>query len=529
MRLVTANEMRQLDRAAIDEFGIPGIVLMENAGRGTAEAILARFEGQCEDGVVILCGPGNNGGDGFVIARHLSNEDYDVQCLLVGSADKLTGDAATNHAIVERLGIPVIQIQTEEEAEVAADEFDEAGVIVDALFGTGLTRAIEGPAALLIERVLAQSAPIVAVDIPSGISSDTGKPTGPAVFADLTCTLGLPKLGHYLYPGPDHCGEVVVIDISLPPDLLDRFEPRAWTVDAIDIAPSFLPRNEDTHKGTYGHVMILGGSRGMTGAAALAADAAVLSGAGLVTIAVPAPSLPTMEVLCTEALKAPLAADADGKLAADALAGALEMAAGKSVVAFGPGLGQSAALRELAAAFVAQATVPLVIDADGLNNLAGNLGVLADANVPLVLTPHPGEMALLLGTDTATVQNDRPGAARELAKRTGAVVALKGAATIIAVPTGEIWINTTGNPGMASGGTGDVLTGLIAGLIAQGLETLEATVAGVFIHGAAGDSAAEETGVRGLTATAIVDAIPTVIEAFEALFDAPDALTEDDE
>jgi NAD(P)H-hydrate epimerase len=515
MKLATAAQMRELDRRAIDDFAIPGLVLMENAGRGAAEVIEEHFGEACAKGVVVLCGPGNNGGDGFVIARHLHNQGFDVECWLIAPGSQLHGDAKTNYRIAEKIGIPVYQLRSEKDHRAAVDALADAGLVVDALFGTGLTRAIEGPAAELIALANGLDAPIVAVDMPSGVNADTGQLTGPAIRADLTCTFGLPKLAQFLFPGAEHCGTIEVVDISLPPELIDAAEIKARLIERDDALPLFAPRDAQAHKGSFGHVLVLGGSRGMGGAPLMAARAAVTSGAGLVTAGVPESLLPAAEAALLEALKAGLAEDSAGRFSAAALGGALELAAGKNVIAVGPGLGRSEALETFVGGLLAATNVPLVIDADGLNNLAANVDLLAGAQAPVVLTPHPGEMARLRKCTTAEVQADRLGAALGLAAATGAVVALKGAHTVVAAPDGRLWINPTGNPGMATGGAGDVLTGLIAGFIAQGAEPLAATLAGVFLHGAAGDRVAAQVGERATTAGGLLAALPAIFKEME--------------
>jgi ADP-dependent NAD(P)H-hydrate dehydratase / NAD(P)H-hydrate epimerase len=518
MKLVTAAQMRALDREAIEQFGIPGLLLMENAGRGAADEIQDRFGDACEGGVVVLCGPGNNGGDGFVIARHLFNVGFDVACLLVGGRAKLKGDARTNFRIADRLGIQVLSVQTDKQVGVAAALLESTGLIVDALFGTGLARAIEGPAAALIEIVNEMETPVVAVDMPSGVGSDDGKPTGPAIVADLTCTFGLPKVGQFIHPGLDFCGEVSVIDISLPPLWITDPELNTSLITQSTVLAQLPPRDADTHKGTYGHALILGGSRGMTGAAVLAAKAAVVSGAGLVTAAVPSSLIDVVETNLLEALKLPLADDGSGRFSDSAIDAALELARTRDVVALGPGLGQTDALENFVAVLVGSADKPLVIDADGLNNLAADLGVLKQAKGPVVITPHPGEMARLAGVTTAEVQADRLGVARRFAVEHHVIVVLKGARTVVAGPDGQVWINQTGNPGMATGGMGDVLTGLIAGFIAQGMTAIQAALCGVYVHGYAGDTAAENvSGERALTAGLVLDTLPMVLRELEQI------------
>jgi NAD(P)H-hydrate epimerase len=515
MKLATAAEMRELDRRAIEDYKIPSLVLMENAGRGATDLLVRDFAKQAEFGVVVLCGPGNNGGDGFVVARHLTNRGYDVTCFLVGAKSKLRGDARMNYDVAVRLGIAVFEILGDDDVSTAAAALADAGVIVDALFGTGLTRAIEGAAADLVDLCNELETPVVAIDMPSGINADTGKPTGPAMFAALTCTFGLAKIGQFVYPGALHCGRVEVVDISWPTFLPQLMDVPAHLLTEADVLPVFASRDPQAHKGSFGHVLVLGGSRGMSGAPVMTARAAVLAGAGLVTAAVPNAILPAVEAGLLEALKAGLPDDDAGRFSTAALGHATALLEDKNVIALGPGLGTSEALETFVGGLVTSAGLPLVVDADGLNNLVNVLNLVAQAPAPVVLTPHPGEMARLLKTPVAQVQDDRLAAARELAKRANAVVALKGARTVVAQPDGKVWVNPTGNAGMASGGTGDVLTGLIAGFLAQGVEPLRATLAGVYLQGLAGDKARETTGEHALTAGAMLAALPPLLREME--------------
>ncbi|HPM77644.1 MAG TPA: NAD(P)H-hydrate dehydratase [bacterium] len=527
MKLVTAEQMREMDRLAIDTIKIPGIVLMENAGAGATEVIEDVFEDELDFGAIILCGPGNNGGDGYVIARHLYNRGYDVAVFQLGAKSALKGDARTNLKIVENLDIPIYSLLKERDLEVLEEALDDCGLVVDALFGTGLSKPIEGLAARVIDLVNDSDVAIVAVDIPSGLGADTGQPLGPVIMADLTATFGLPKVGQFLYPGAEICGEVEVIDIAIPSEVEERVYAPAQLIDWSDVLPLFEPRDADTHKGTYGHAVVFGGSAGMSGAAVLAGQAALVMGAGLVTVAVPEPLLPIMENNLIECLKTGLPAQ-QGQFAATALQPASALLAGKTVAALGPGLGRGAGVDAFVCGLVAGAEVPLVIDADALNALADDPSILNRAKATLVLTPHPGEMARLLNTTVEEVRKDRVGCAVDLAKRTKAIVVLKGAGTVVAAPDGRIWINATGNPGMASGGMGDVLTGMIASLIAQGVDPLDAAVAGVYLHGYAGDLARESVGERALTASEVIEALPLVTSLFEEIMD-PAAEWEDED
>jgi len=516
MKLATAEQMRTIDKLAINELKIPGVVLMENAGRGTALLIDEHFADEADEGVLILCGPGNNGGDGYVIARHLANMGYDVMIAAVGNKPKAKSDARTNRNIAEKMELPLLEVRSKKAVDELEELLVDCGLVVDAMFGTGLSRAIEGLSAEVIELVNEFGMPVVAVDIPSGLSADTGKPTGPAIPADMTCTYGLAKIGQFLHPGADLCGEVRVVDISIPPEVVERVYIPANLTGPLDVLPLFSPRPSQAHKGNFGHALVVGGSRGMSGAPIMTAQAAVSAGAGLVTLAVPESLLTVAECSVLEALKSGLP-DAGGSFDAAAVEQALALSESMNVIALGPGIGRAAGAVELVQAMIGKVKAPLVIDADGINAIAGDLSVLAQAQGDIILTPHPGEMARLLDTTTEQVQNDRIGCAIDFARIHGVVVVLKGAQTIVADPDGMYWINPTGNAGMASGGMGDVLTGLIAGLIAQGAHPTHAAVAGAYLHGIAGDIARDKVGEKALTAGSVLKTMPDVFKAIEEM------------
>lgn len=501
--LLTAEEMQALDRHTIEGLGIPGELLMECAGQlvaREAESLLAPG-GQ----VWILCGAGNNGGDGWVAGRHLHARGVPVQILPASPRDKLKGDAAANAARAERVGVP-----TGSRLRARAGD-----VIVDALFGTGLRRPIEGEAARWVRKLAERPARVrvLSVDLPSGLDADTGQVLGLAVEADVTLTLGLPKLGLALEPGRRHAGRIRVGRIGIL-DTAPDVDPQAelWSRRAVG---ALLPgRPAHGHKGTFGHVLVVAGSEGMTGAAALAARGAGRSGAGLVTIACPASTNPILEVKCTEAMTAPVAETSEHGLALAAEKAVLELAASRDAVVLGPGVGRAGETLDLIRRLAAQLAVPLVLDADGLFAFRGQLGVLKAREAATIVTPHPGEAAALLDQTTAEVLADRPGAARALALKTGAVVVLKGAGTVTAGPTGQLAVNATGGPALATGGTGDVLAGVVGGFIAQGLSGWHAGIAGPAVHGAAGDLFSRRHGAAGLLSGDLVDLLPEVLEAY---------------
>jgi NAD(P)H-hydrate epimerase len=501
--------MRALDGHTIERLGVPGDVLMESAGRAVAQAALELRRSDAP--VLCVCGAGNNGGDGLVAARHLHQLGVPVRVALLGSPSRLRGDAAANRRRLEALEIPL-----EGERWRAPPA---GGVIVDAIFGTGLTRKVEGTAATSIRRIEAARAAgvgVLAVDLPSGLCADTGRVLGAAARADRTVTLGLPKLGLALEPGRGLAGEVQVARIGIA-DRAPGAEPAAelWTrAGAMRRLP---PRPADGHKGRFGHVLVVAGSEGKTGAAALAAEAAVRVGAGLVTIGCPAGVNDILEVKCTEAMTAPLP-DTEGRaLAAAAESAILALAATRDAVGLGPGIGREPETLGLVRAVAKQLERPLVLDADGLIAFRGDLALLAARGAPTLLTPHPGEAAALLGGTAAEVNADRPAAARRLAAETGAVVLLKGAASVTADPAGHLIVNPTGGPALGSGGTGDVLLGLVAGLLAQGASPRDAAALAAYVHGAAADAWTREAGGAGLLAGELSGRVPGVLAALREL------------
>ena len=512
MIAVTAAEMRALDRWTI-EHGTPGHVLMERAGAGATQVLRERLR-RPRAPVVIVAGRGNNGGDGFVIARHLKRARIPVEVWLLGRPEDVRGDAARALAAWKRAR-GATNLLTGADLERLRARLTRAAVVVDALFGTGLNAPVEGLAAAVVEVINASDAPVFAVDIASGLSADTGMPLGAAVRATVTATFALPKIGQLVYPGVEHTGLLAVVDIGIPPEAVAVVNPRASLLEAEEVGALLPPRRRDANKGTFGHVLVIATSRGKTGAGVLAAESAARAGAGLTTLAVPATLQPILEARVVEAMTAALPDTGDGAAAAGDERALAELLAGRSAVVCGPGLGQAAPTRAFVAEVVKRTTAPLVLDADGLNNVAGTT-LLSERAGPTVLTPHPGEMARLVGSDVPAVQRDRIGAARTLAQASGVVVVLKGAHTIVASPDGGVAISPTGNPGMASGGTGDVLAGVIGGLIAQGLAPFDAAALGVFAHGAAGDAVAARQGEVGLLARDIIAELPATIARLQA-------------
>lgn len=506
--------MRAVDRRAITELGIPGAVLMENAGRAAAEVIathLASLAGRRRAGpVVVVCGKGGNGGDGFVVARALKRRGVRCQVLLACAPSEIRGDAALKLAALRRARVAPTLL---DDAGALTPTLGGAGLVVDALLGTGSRGAPTGAVARAIQAINAARAPVVALDIPSGLDADTGRPPGAVVRADLTVTFAGLKRGLVVAPGSELAGDVRVVPIGVPDDEVTR-SVTTFVIEASDVAAHFSPRARDAHKGTYGHLLVVAGSLGKTGAAALAGSAAMRSGVGLVTVATPRSQQPIVATLARETMTEPLSETPVGTVALAALGTLRDLAAARDAVALGPGLGLAEDTQELARQLARELDRPAVLDADALTALAGHLDVLRAARGPRCLTPHPGEMARMLGLTTDEVQSNRIEVTRTFAREHGIHCVLKGATSVIAVPDGRVFLNPTGNPGMASGGTGDVLTGIVGGLLARRLAPVAALTSAVYLHGLAGDLAAARLGEESLIAGDLIDALP---EAFRVL------------
>lgn len=495
-RLFTREESRDVDRAAIDELGIESAILMENAGRGAADVIFDVFEDRLAR-VVLVGGPGQNGGDAWVVARRLVVAGHRPLAVLVGDATRLRGDAKTNWALLNKLDVETVELSPDRATALAA-HLEDATLVVDALFGTGLDRPVEGGYADAIGAIEAGSAPVVSLDLPSGLDANTGAILGVAPGAALTVTFAGQKRGLHQYPGVEHAGEVHVVDIGIP--VAASPVASLWTHD--DLGSLIEPRAHDAHKGTNGHLLVVGGSPGKTGAAVLAGLAAFRAGAGLVTIGARADARAALEEKVIELMTTELPARVD-QAAVEALC------EGKRAVVLGPGMGLDELGASWAHAFAHYAPVPTVIDADGLTNLVDRgLSSLCDAAAPRILTPHPGEAGRLLGASTGDIQRDRYAAAESLAERSGQVVILKGARSIVAAH-GELRVCAEGTPALGVAGTGDVLSGVV-GALAMSLPPIDAAIAGALLHALAGVEAS--VGDRGLIASEVADAVPVVLQ-----------------
>jgi NAD(P)H-hydrate epimerase len=510
--IATADEMRRADRRAIAELGVPGLVLMENAGRGAADLIERVFGPAPTHRIALVCGKGSNGGDGFVAARHLAGRGAEVAVWLIAAAGDVAGDAAANLEVLRRGGIAVTEVATAARIGELAGALARTTLVVDALLGTGARGPAQGLTAEAIGAINRAGRPVCALDLPSGLLADAAHVPGAAVQADLTVTFGLAKPALYLLPAAARAGRVEIADLGVPTAWLAAGVTLGLTERA-DVRRILPPRALDAHKGRHGHLLVVAGSAGKTGAAVLACRGALRAGTGLVTCAVPASQQPVVAAQIAEAMTEPVAETAASTLSAKALDRLAELTRRMDAVAIGPGVGldqeTQAAVRDL----VRTAERPMVVDADALTALAGHLALLREAPAPRLITPHPGEAARLLGSTAAEVQADRLASARALAEATGAMVALKGAGTVVAGPDGTVRVNPTGNPGLATGGTGDVLTGVAGGLLAQGIEPAAALVAAVYVHGLAGDVAARERGATGLLAGDVAEALPAALRA----------------
>jgi NAD(P)H-hydrate epimerase len=516
MRVLNASQMREADRYTIQELGLPSIVLMENAGRAVAAAIEAHFDDLASRRVAILAGRGNNGGDGFVVARTLFQRGVDVVVFVLGRTAEIRGDARANLELLARLGLTPVEIANEQDWELHVSEVSACALIVDALFGTGLREPLGGLLQTVVADVNGTGLPVVAIDLPSGLSADTHERIGDAIEASVTVTLAAPKIPLILPPAEACCGELVVADIGIPPSVIVQVDgPRVRVLTRESMRELVQPRTPESHKGDYGRVVIVAGSLGKTGAAHLAAVAALKAGAGLVTVATPRAALPIVAAMGPEYMTEPLADDSAGVVAAEAAGRVLAL--GADVIAVGPGLGQGAGVRAFVGTLLDQSGVPLVLDADALNAFEGRADQLRGRDgLEVIITPHPGEMARLIGTSVAHVQSNRLDVARHFATSHQLHVVLKGHRTVIATPEGAVSVNLTGNPGMATGGSGDVLTGMIAAWFAQLLDAEAAACLAVHLHGLAGDLAEADEGEQAMIATDILAHLGDAVQELTA-------------
>jgi NAD(P)H-hydrate epimerase len=515
--LATAEQMQEYDRSAITRLSIPGLLLMENAGRAFVDELQKRAGSLARKQIIVVCGKGNNGGDGLVIARHCANRGALVHVFLLTKPSSLQGDSAVNYAAVKKIsrmknsGLRLSLTPT-------AARFAPRGpvdIIVDAIFGTGFSGSARGVFAEAIDWINRAKAFVASVDVPSGVNGTTGIVESSAVRADLTVTMGLAKIGHHVGEGRERSGEVVVADISMPPALFQGFPTQTMRVLGNDVRRSLPTRPQTAHKYSVGKVFVLGGSRNFTGAPTLAALSVLRAGAGAVVLGVPASIHPMLVRKLTEVILLPLPETESGTIAASALASVLEKCAWADAVALGPGLSRNAETDALLLNVLNDCRAPVVLDADGLSALAGKTGILRERPGPTILTPHTGELGRLIGHPAEEIELRRVEIARESARKLHSILVLKGSPTVTAIPKGVTYLNSTGNPGMATIGSGDVLTGVIASLLAQGMDPATAAWSGVWIHGRAGDLSADRLGQRSLMAGDILEAIAEVLHQLE--------------
>lgn len=506
MRIVSVEEMRAVDRATSERFGVPSLTLMENAGTAVAEFILSRYPAASR--ISVLCGKGNNGGDGFVAARRLHDRGKMVQVILLADPEELRGDAAI---MFGKLPFPAIPVHSSEELKNSrVQKALEADLHVDAILGTGFKPPVTGLYADAIDVINKTQIPVVAVDIPSGADAGAMQPDQRnRARADAIITFTAPRPAHvfsHLTNGP-----TVVAPIGSPDEAIVS-NLQLNVITPADIVPLIAPRAADSNKGSFGHVLIIGGSLGKAGAAAMAGISVLRTGAGLSSVATAKSVLATVAGFHPEIMTEPLPESDAGTISIAALDQIEQLAKGKSVIAIGPGISRNPQTAELVRNLIAKLHVPTVLDADGLNAFEGRTSELNGKGRTLVITPHPGEMARLAGCSIADVQKDRLTTARNFAREHELIVVLKGHRTLVVQPDGEAWVNTTGNPGMATGGTGDILTGMVAGMLAQQTkDAFRAVVAAVHLHGLAGDVAREKLGEHSLIATDLLAGLP---EAF---------------
>ncbi|MBI2890790.1 MAG: NAD(P)H-hydrate dehydratase [Nitrospirae bacterium] len=515
MKIVRAEQMRRIDEHAIGRMGIPSLSLMERAGAGVVAVMARRFGPLKNRRIAVVCGKGNNGGDGFVVARLTAGAGARAAVVLIPPAGEISGDARTNLRRWKSARGRVLPL-----GSAARREIEGSDLVVDAVFGTGLSQPVRGDYGTAIEWINASGKPVVSVDIPSGVNGSTGEIMGDGVRASITVALGLPKRGHVVGPGASRTGRLEVVDIGLPPASLAQESSDEELITWDEVRQLLPSRRFESHKGDFGHLLLVGGSRSKVGAIVLAARAALRSGAGLVTAAVPGAADTSFHAAVAEAMSIGLA-EKDGCVSREAADTVIRSAGERSAVALGPGLGWNEETEAFVAAVVPRIEAPCVIDADGLNAIARRLDLVKSRKGETVLTPHPGEMSRLLGRPVAEVQGDRVGTARALASESGAVSVLKGARTVVVAPQGRSFFNPTGNPGMATGGTGDVLTGMIGALLAQGLNAVDAARAGVYLHGLAGDTVVVACGQTALIASDMIDVLPEVFLALERGFPPP--------
>lgn len=500
MRVFYSEEMRFIDRIAMEKYKIPGIVLMENAAIACVKEIEKLYKDFMCPNVGIFCGRGNNGGDGFAIARHLYNKGYNVTVFLV-AGDNILGDALINFEIINEMGIKVINLQN------APQNLDEFDLIIDAIFGTGFKGEVQGLCKDVINAVNNSSAYTIAVDVPSGINADTGEVTSVCVRADKTITFVSYKAGLLMYPGADYAGEIVVGDISVPKAVFDEIKSNIKVADKKFFRENMPKRQKNSHKGDYGKLLVIAGSRGMTGAAYLSSQSAMLSGSGLVTLATPDVVNDILEIKTTEVMTMPLNS-CDGHISSLAIEDIKDKLGKVDAVLIGPGLGVSDDVKEILKMLLKNSHIPLIIDADAINVLSDDVKALQNKNCEVILTPHDVEFLRISGLSKKEIESNRLAVCRDFAKKFDVTLILKGSHSIVTASGGMQYINMTGNPGLATGGSGDVLSGIVASFVSRGISPPKAAAMAVYLHGICGDIASSKYGEESVIASSIMDSIP---------------------
>jgi len=512
IKLVSGSQMGQIDRYTIEEIGIDGVVLMEQAGRRVTEEIFAYYPDLKR--AVVLAGKGNNGGDGFVISRLLAERGVEVETYLLGTRDDISGDAAVNLKILEELGYTVTEVTTAAGVEKLKPKLQQTEVLVDALLGTGIKGKLRGLFPNLIDLVNEVSTTVTAVDIPSGVEADSGIVREMAVQADQTVTFALPKLGLLLYPGAKYVGQLKIVDIGIPEQSIAQQKIETNLITA-DLAARLLPlRDDNSHKGDYGKILLVAGSTGMTGAAVLTARSCLKMGSGLVTVGVPSSLNSILENKLVEVMTYPLSQTESGNLGNGAFNEIKELISARDVLAIGPGLGTNYEVVAIINQLLTDLDKTIILDADGINNI-DNLKLLKERTNPTILTPHPGEMSRLIDQPIEEIEANRIKVARDFASEYGVVLVLKGSRTVIATPTGEIYLNYSGNSALATGGSGDVLTGLVTSLVGQGLTPANASVLAVYLHGLAAEIGSEDLTKYSLVPSDVINYLPEAIKVIE--------------
>jgi len=502
MRIVTSSEMYEIEEAA-ERRGVSRGIMMENAGKNIVNTLVKLFPDFKKKKICILCGKGNNGGDGLVAARYLEKVGVLPEVEILGKIREISLLAKQNLTLLRKLKIKIREVTNVNELK---GKIRNSDIVIDAIFGTGFKGSIKGLCADIVRLLNAEKPIVISVDLPTGLNADTGEVSIPCVRADWTFTLGLPKKGLLLFPGTEFVGRIKILDIGIPESVIGT----GWLnlITRKDLSCFLSPRRIDSHKGSYGHIFILAGSAGMTGAAVLTSSGALSSGAGLVTTGIPNSLNQIMEVKLTEVMTKPLPETKFHSLSLSCYQEILDFTKNVDVIAIGPGLSRVSGTLKLARKIIENINLPMVIDADAIFALKGCTTILKRRRAATVITPHPGEMVYLTGNKVDEIQSKRIETARDFARRFAVITVLKGARTVVASPEGEVWINPTGNPGMASGGVGDVLTGIIASLIGQKVSPCEAARIGVYIHGLAGDIIRDKRGERGLVASDIINELP---------------------